>query len=63
MIAWKFANNEKSISLEATHRFRADGTVPEMLFFRELVLPSARFNDNEHFQLSARRHEGHLLFS
>lgn len=49
MIAWKFASNEKSISLEATHRFKADWTMLEMKFPRELVLPSARFNDNEHF--------------
>lgn len=49
MIAWEFANNEKSISLEATHRLRADWTMLRMLFLIELVLPSARFNDNEHF--------------
>lgn len=49
MIAWKFANNEKSISLEATHHLRADWTMLGMLFLREMVLPSARFNDNEHF--------------
>lgn len=62
MIAWKFASNEKSISLGAAHRFRADLTTLEMLFLRELVLPSARFNDNEHFWLSARRHEGIFYF-
>lgn len=49
MIAWKFASNEKSISLEASHRLRADWTMLGMLFCSELVLPSARFNDNEHF--------------
>lgn len=49
MIAWKFANNEKAISPEATPRFGADWTMLERLFLKELVLPSARFNDNEHF--------------
>lgn len=49
MIAWKFASNEKPISLEATYRFRADWTMLQRLFLRKLVLPSARFNDNEHF--------------
>lgn len=49
MIAWKFTSNEKSISLEATHHCRADWTMLEVLFLRKLVLPSARFSDNEHF--------------
>ena len=49
MIAWKFGSNEKSISLEATLCFRSDWTMLEMLLLRKLVLPSARFNDNEHF--------------
>lgn len=39
MIAWKFASNEKSISLEASHRFRADWTTLEMLFLREQLVP------------------------
>lgn len=49
MIAWKCASNEKSVSPEAAHHFRADWTTLEMLFLRKLVLPSARFNDNEYF--------------
>lgn len=54
MIAWKFASNEKSIPLEATHCFRAYWTTFEMLFPRKLVLPSARFSDNEHFELGRK---------
>lgn len=62
MIAWKFANNEKSISLEGAHHFGAYWAMLEMLFLIEMVLPSAHFSDNEHFWLSARRHEGTFYF-
>lgn len=63
MIGWKFVNNEKPDSLEGAHHKRTLWTTFEILFPTGLVLPSAHFNDNVHFWLSERRHEGRLLFS
>lgn len=60
---WTFVNNKKSVSLKEAPPSRALWTTFEILFPRGPVHPSAHFDDNAHFWVSARRREGHLLFS